>query len=65
MAAFASTTKATLKAYKTGNLSLLQSIAKPKGIALPDMSPLKLIFILTKLPLVYKMLKTVARRSQI
>jgi hypothetical protein len=58
-------TKATLEAYKTSNLPLLQSIAKPKGTTLPNMLPSKLIFILTKLSLMYKMLKTAARKSQI
>jgi hypothetical protein len=65
MAASASTTEAALEAYKTGNLPLLQSIIKPKGIVLPDMLPSELTFISTKLPLVYKMLKAAARRSQI
>jgi hypothetical protein len=65
MAASASTTKAALKACKTGNLPLLQSIAEPKDTTLPDMLPFKLAFISTKLPSVYKMLKTAARRSQI
>jgi hypothetical protein len=65
MAASASTTEAALKVYKTGNLSLFQSIAEPKGIALSNMSPFELASISTKLPLVYKMLKAAARRSQI
>jgi hypothetical protein len=65
MAAFASTTEAALEACKTGNLLLLQSIAEPKDTALPNISPSKLVFISTKLPLVYKMLKVAARRSQI
>jgi hypothetical protein len=65
MAAFASTTEAALKAYKTGNLPLLQSIAEPKSTALSDISPPKLVSISIKLPLVYKMLKVAAKRSQI
>jgi hypothetical protein len=65
MAAFASTTEAALEAYKTGNLSLFQSIAEPKGTALPNISPLKLASISTKLLLVYKMLKAAAKKSQI
>jgi hypothetical protein len=65
MTAFASTTEAALKACKTGNLPLLQSIAEPKGTALPDVSPSELASISTKLPPVYKMLKAAARRSQI
>jgi hypothetical protein len=65
MAASVSMTEAALKACKTGNLPLLQSIAEPKGTALSDMSPPELVFISTKLPPVYKMLKAAARRSQI
>jgi hypothetical protein len=65
MAASASTTEAALEACKTGNLPLLQSIAEPKGTALPDMSPPELASISTKLPPVYKMLEAAARRSQI
>jgi hypothetical protein len=65
MAAFASIIEAVLEAYKTGNLSLLQSITKPKGTALSNMSPFKLTFISTKLLLVYKMLKAAAKKSQI